>query len=223
METERRIGRWVALGTVLAVVAAGGGFGALGAGAAAATPLTTCTKVSNGKTKIITAGGTAKCAAKDKGVARTWDDRGGGPGNFAAFGVAKSEACSFGAAVTASPTLSSYAESNGPFLAVVGAASTRCGGSGPTPPSITTCTKVSNGKTKVITAAGTAKCAAKGKGVVQTWDNHEFVAALGVAKTEACFVGVLVAFDGTVGGYYVGNTDPAFNASVDALVSRCNA
>ena len=43
------------------------------------------------------------------------------------------------------------------------------------PSSITTCTKASNGKMKIITSGGVAKCTAKGKGTANTWDNHSVV------------------------------------------------
>ncbi len=68
-----KAGRWVALGTVLGVVAAWGGFG-LASGASSS--ITTCTKKSNNKTKIITSAQVAKCTKKGKGTVTTWDNHG---------------------------------------------------------------------------------------------------------------------------------------------------
>ena len=66
---QRKVGRYVALGTVLATVAVWGSVGLLGA---APSSITTCTKTSNNKTKVIATSGVAKCTAKGKGVAQTW-------------------------------------------------------------------------------------------------------------------------------------------------------
>ena len=72
-EKKRRMSaeRWVILGLLIVLVSMLGGF-AIASGAP--SNITTCTKASNGKMKIITSGGVAKCTAKGKGTAATWDN-----------------------------------------------------------------------------------------------------------------------------------------------------
>jgi hypothetical protein len=67
-ERKRGAGRWIALGTVLGLVAAWGGFALVGA---APSTLTTCTNLKNGKTKLVAS--TALCKP-GKAVGQTWDD-----------------------------------------------------------------------------------------------------------------------------------------------------
>jgi hypothetical protein len=103
--------RWIALGTTLGVVAAWGGFGLVGAATTAPTTITTCTKASNGKTKVIAPATVAKCTKKGKGVAKTWNTV-----NVAALNAqiatltsnvatAKVEACNTLGAIAANPTV----------------------------------------------------------------------------------------------------------------------
>jgi uncharacterized protein YjbI with pentapeptide repeats len=68
MEQKRRIAPWIALGTLVGVVAAWGGFGLVGAATSAPATVTTCTNAKNGKTKV-----TAVCKP-GKGFAKTWTD-----------------------------------------------------------------------------------------------------------------------------------------------------
>ncbi|MGZ4690960.1 MAG: pentapeptide repeat-containing protein [Acidimicrobiia bacterium] len=83
----REAGRWVALGAVLGVVAAWGGFG-LASGAEAS--IKTCKIVATGKTKLIAGGFTeAKCTKNGKGRVTTWDDRVTVTSQLAALAAAK--------------------------------------------------------------------------------------------------------------------------------------
>jgi uncharacterized protein YjbI with pentapeptide repeats len=67
--------RWIALGTMLGVVAAWGGFGVVGAATSPPTTITTCTKASTGVTKTIAPAAALKCAKNGKGVAKSWSSR----------------------------------------------------------------------------------------------------------------------------------------------------
>jgi hypothetical protein len=62
--------RWVALGLIVGLMAAWGGFAVVEA--AAPSSIITCTKNRNNKTKVITSSQVAKCTAKGKGAAETW-------------------------------------------------------------------------------------------------------------------------------------------------------
>jgi hypothetical protein len=62
--------RWVALGLTVGLVAAWGGFAVVDAAPPAS--ITTCTKNSTSKTKVIASSLVAKCTYKGKGVAQTW-------------------------------------------------------------------------------------------------------------------------------------------------------
>jgi hypothetical protein len=88
--------RWVALGLTLGLVAAWGGFTVV----EAATPssITTCTKTSTGKMKVITASQVAKCQKRGKGSVTTWDDH------------AVVEANSFAAAIASATQLQQAAD-----------------------------------------------------------------------------------------------------------------
>src|SRR5262245_32739336 len=70
MTPKRKRGRWIALGLTVGLVVAWGGFATA---ESAPSSITTCTKASNGKTKLIAPSQTAKCNAKGKGIATTWD------------------------------------------------------------------------------------------------------------------------------------------------------
>jgi uncharacterized protein YjbI with pentapeptide repeats len=69
MERMSRRGRWLALGLIVGLGVAWGGFSVA---ESAPSSITTCTKNSNNKTKVITSSLVAKCTAKGKGVAQTW-------------------------------------------------------------------------------------------------------------------------------------------------------
>jgi len=66
-----KVARWIALGTLLGVATAWGGFSVVDA---APSSITTCTKTRNNKTKIIPASSSAACTAKGKGTVNTWDN-----------------------------------------------------------------------------------------------------------------------------------------------------
>jgi hypothetical protein len=72
MTQRRGVKRWIALGTGLGVVAAWGGFGLAQAAPSAPSTITTCTKVKDGKTKVIAPSAVATCTKKGKGIAKTW-------------------------------------------------------------------------------------------------------------------------------------------------------
>ncbi len=98
------------------------------------------------------------------------------------------------------------------------------------PSSITTCTKVSNNKTKVIATSAVAKCTYKAKGVAQNWDDHSVVVGLSgqlaeknadlqVAKSDACALITEVAGDNELLNEFNGN--PEFNGIVNDAAIRC--
>jgi Pentapeptide repeats (8 copies) len=79
MDAKTKRARWIALGTILGVVAAWGGLGIVGiVGAATSAPstITTCTKAKNGKTKVIYNDYVyvERCSRKGKGFAKVWVD-----------------------------------------------------------------------------------------------------------------------------------------------------
>jgi hypothetical protein len=77
MEAKRRGRvRWIALGMLCGLGAAWGGFGAIGAVTSAPSAITTCTKASTGKSKVIAgdAASTGKCTKKGKGFVKSWTD-----------------------------------------------------------------------------------------------------------------------------------------------------
>jgi hypothetical protein len=72
---EKRLGRvrWVALGLIMGLVAAWGAFGMLGA-TSLQPSVTTCTKASTGKMKVIAAADSGKCTKNGKGTTDLWDN-----------------------------------------------------------------------------------------------------------------------------------------------------
>ena len=159
--------------------------GGSGVAGAATSSIKTCTKTSNNKTKVIDASAVAKCIAKGKGVARTWDDHAvTGP-----LQAKATNACNEADAEAAFLQANDIATYNGIGIyfinhpSAVDAQDALCGA---VPSSIKTCTKVSNNKTKVIDASAVAKCIAKGKGVARTWDDHAVAGSLPARVTNAC-------------------------------------
>jgi uncharacterized protein YjbI with pentapeptide repeats len=69
MATRSKRSRWLALGLVVGLGLAWGGYSVA---ESAPSSITTCTKNSNNKTKVITTAQVAKCTRKGKGVVQSW-------------------------------------------------------------------------------------------------------------------------------------------------------
>jgi hypothetical protein len=241
MKGRARTGCRVAtVGLVAAVV-----FGIAGVGTASAAPssVVTCTKNSNSKTKVITAALVAKCIAKGKGTSRSWLPRSSTvdaksatiAAQAAVLDQAKSDACALEAKTLTDVQLNFESVNDTEYKAIFDAAVARCDSPVPglpAPSSIVTCTKNSNNKTKVITAALVAKCVYKGKGVAQTWLPQSNVLAqdatiasqvarIDAANQEGCALldEALFTSDPEINAEF--NSDPVFQAIAIAIMGRC--
>jgi hypothetical protein len=226
MESKRlRRARWIALGLITGLIAAWGGFGLVGA---APSSITTCTKVSTQKTKVIgsDAASVATCTNKGKGVRRTWDDHTIVAVKDTSLAAAKQDACNLYDEGLNSVPLQNEASSNIAFAQTMQNAFSRCVDPSAAPSRITTCTKTSTQKMKIIgsDAGSKAKCTNKGKGTTTTWDDHATlatkVASLAAAKQEACDLNNEMASPNLQTEYF---NNPAFQATVINANNRCYA
>ncbi len=190
MREGRGFGRRIAVATVIVVAVALGGAGLAGAATSAPSTITVCTKTSTGKTKVIAPSLVAKCTQKGKGVAKSWPDPAPSLLNLSGTRSAtviyrntlidmKAEDCAIAASLT-DPNSSAFVSiliANSPGVGTYGQLlGERCFNyvvpALPTvtvPSALTTCTKNSTGKTKVIAASAVAQCTYKGKGAAKSW------------------------------------------------------
>jgi hypothetical protein len=214
MASKRRgRARWIALGLIMGLVVAWSGVGLAGA---TTSSIKTCTKVSSNKTKVIDASAVAKCTAKGKGVARTWDD----DTVVGPLQAKATAACNAADAetdyllvheLTTLQAIVAYLDNH---PSAKNAQSALCSAA---PSTIRTCTKLSTNKTKVIDVPAIAKCIAKGKGVARVWDDHAVAGSLAGRVTTACNETHTELLD------FFNNDLPTLNVIVDYLNNHDSA